>query len=260
MMDEKGAYFVRLRSYVVDSLNKEEDFHFLRFEFLQRLNITNIEVELAEMKTRMLCSQDIDAEDLENLRVKLEQYATALRDYQYLRNKTPLAAAQQTDRRLRLHKYFHSAASLVDPWNSHYAYFRDDDSDHHLHGGSSIDPLRTFLRHYLPSRLTFSRHERHARAREYAEGKPPREVSPFVDSLARFVIAIVGGVVLVVPMIVMIFQPSQTKSLISVSVAVVLFSLLLSFGIKVSNVETLVSTATYAAVLVVFVGTSSGVG
>jgi hypothetical protein len=37
----------------------------------------------------------------------------------------------------------------------------------------------------------------------------------------------------------------------------VVFSLVLSLGIRVSNVETLVATATYAAVLVVFVGTSS---
>jgi hypothetical protein len=49
----------------------------------------------------------------------------------------------------------------------------------------------------------------------------------------------------------------RTKSLITVSVAVLLFASALSVVMKTSNSETLVSTATYAAVLVVFVGTSS---
>jgi hypothetical protein len=34
----------------------------------------------------------------------------------------------------------------------------------------------------------------------------------------------------------------------------------LTFGVRVGNVEALVSTATYAAVLVVFVGSSTGSG
>lgn len=111
---------------------------------------------------------------------------------------------------------------------------------------------------YLPSRLTFSHHERLARPKEYEEGHSPKELSELVDRLAWFIIAVAGGVFLVVPMLIMTLQPSETKSLITVSVAIVIFALILSFGIKVSNVETLVSTATYAAVLVVFVGTSSG--
>lgn len=53
-------------------------------------------------------------------------------------------------------------------------------------------------------------------------------------------------------------RPSETKSLVTVSVAVVVFSLILAFGIRGSNVETLVSTATHAALLVVSAGTSSG--
>lgn len=163
---------------------------------------------------------------------------------------------------------------MFDPWESHYAYFHDgggggqpqqrQNQRQHNHPGVAAafttDPFRRLLMRVLPPRLTFSREERQARAREYEEGRPPRHVSGVVDGLARFIMAIAGGVFLVVPMIVMTLQPSQTKSLVTVSVAVVVFSLLLSLGIKVSNIETLVSTATYAAVLVVFVGTSSGGG
>lgn len=111
---------------------------------------------------------------------------------------------------------------------------------------------------HLPSRLTFSHQERLARMKEFEDGVPPKTVSTFVDRLARLIAAFAGGVFLIVPMIIMTLHPSETKSLVTVSVAVVVFALLLSFGIQVSNIETLVSTATYAAVLVVFVGTSSG--
>ena len=83
-------------------------------------------------------------------------------------------------------------------------------------------------------------------------------VSQFVDRLVRFSVSILGGTFLVVPMLIMAIDSSQTKSLATVSVSVIVFALLLSFAIRLSNVETLVSTATYAAVLVVFVGTSVG--
>lgn len=180
--------------------------------------------------------------------------ATAIRNCQYLQDKRPLTKDLASTRKIRLHKYFYSAASFYDPWESHYSYFQDQQ---HRHSSTDADPLREIFMRYLPSRLTFSRHERLARAKEYEDGLPPKEISNFVDRLARFVIAIAGGIFLVVPMVIMTLRPSETKSLVTVSVAVVVFALVLSFGIRVSNVETLVSTATYAAVLVVFVGTSS---
>lgn len=101
---------------------------------------------------------------------------------------------------------------------------------------------------YLPRQLVFSRKERQKRGREYSE---------LVDIMARFTIAIAGGASLIVPMVIMALSPSQMKSLVTVPVAVVVFSLMLAFSIRAANIETLVSTARYAAVLVVFVGTNS---
>lgn len=123
------------------------------------------------------------------------QKATAIRDYQYLQDKKRLSKTDQLDRKLRLHKYFFSAADPLDPWESHYSYFQDQQD----HRSTAIDPLRASLMRHLPSRLTFSHGERQAREREYGEGLPPKHVSGFVDRLARFVIAIAGGVFLVVP-------------------------------------------------------------
>jgi hypothetical protein len=148
-----------------------------------------------------------------------------------------------------LQKFFYSGLDSGDLFESHYSYFEDAIED--------IDPLRTALMKNLPVRLSFSRQERQEREKEFSDGKPPRGVSDFVDRLVRLIMAITGGAFLVVPMIVMTMNPSEAKSLVTVSVAVIIFSLVLSFVIRVSNVETLVSTATYAAVMVVFVGTSA---
>jgi hypothetical protein len=79
------------------------------------------------------------------------------------------------------------------------------------------------------------------------------QVFEFVDRFARFLVAIAGGVLLVCPSL----NPSTTKILVSVLAAVILFALLMSLAFRTDNKETLVATATYAAVLVVFVGTSS---
>ena len=122
----------------------------------------------------------------------------------------------------------------------------------------SVDPLRKFLKRLPPQWLTWSVEEiRRRGVDEYYAGKIPEDVSPFVDTLARFIVAIIGGFSLVVPMLVMRLDENLKKSLITVSVAVLLFSAVTSLMFKASNVETLAATAAYAAVLVVFVGTSS---
>jgi len=87
---------------------------------------------------------------------------------------------------------------------------------------------------------------------------PPHQVSNFVDRLVRFMVAITGGLFLVVPMVIMTIDQSQTKNLVTVSISLLTFALILSLAVRVSHVETLVATATYAALLVVFVGTSAG--
>ena len=58
-------------------------------------------------------------------------------------------------------------------------------------------------------------------------------------------------------MLIMRLDSSENKSLITTSVAVLLFSAVVSIVFKATNQETVAITATYAAVLVVFVGTSS---
>jgi hypothetical protein len=75
------------------------------------------------------------------------------------------------------------------------------------------------------------------------------------DNINRFFVALFGGLAVVVPILVVSFNASQTKSLVTVSVSVVLVSLLIALFSKASYQEMIMATAAYAAVLVVFVGT-----
>jgi hypothetical protein len=55
----------------------------------------------------------------------------------------------------------------------------------------------------------------------------------------------------------MSFHASKTKSLVTTSLAVLLFSFVLSMALKLQNNDVPAAAAAYAAVLVVFVGTST---
>lgn len=96
--------------------------------------------------------------------------------------------------------------------------------------------LKALLRaqsYHLPAWLAYSR-ERDSPGNNYGI----KEVSAFVDRLTRLIIALASGISFVVPMIIMALRPSQTKCLITVSVCVTLFALVISLVIRVSNVET----------------------
>ena len=73
----------------------------------------------------------------------------------------------------------------------------------------------------------------------------------------RIVMALFGGAAVIGPMLIMTLQPSRNASLITVSLATFLFALLLAIIANDSaGKDVLRATAAYAAVLVVFVGTS----
>jgi hypothetical protein len=179
--------------------------------------------------------------------------ATAIRDYEYMRRMRPCSENEAYKRFLVLQQYFPDMANLH---NEHqvFPHFREIRTESRT---AALDPIRDLLRRKLPHFLTYSEAEKKRRQDEYIAREPPEGVSPLVDRIARFVVAIGGGAALVVPMVIMSLQPSQTKSIVTVSVAVLLFSVCISLVMRANNTETLVATATYAAVLVVFVGASS---
>lgn len=82
----------------------------------------------------------------------------------------------------------------------------------------------------------------------------------FVQYTRRVAIAMIGGVSLIAPMLIMVLHPGLVTSLVTTSVFVFAFSLvlvLLEF-VTTTSFDVVSATAAYAAVLVVFIGTSGG--
>lgn len=74
---------------------------------------------------------------------------------------------------------------------------------------------------------------------------------------SRFVMALFGGVSLIVPMLIMTLNPSLLVDLATTSASTVSFAATITFlGTDSSGKDVLASTAAYTAVLVVFVGAS----
>lgn len=66
----------KLAAYTHESAENEEDFHFISFESIQRLNIAHLQIALTRMKSRIFGGYvDVSASDLEDLRLKLQQYS-----------------------------------------------------------------------------------------------------------------------------------------------------------------------------------------
>jgi hypothetical protein len=55
-------------------VRNDEDFHFLRFESLQRTNIVALQLKLIRTKDKILTNEDLSHADVETLRETLEQY------------------------------------------------------------------------------------------------------------------------------------------------------------------------------------------
>lgn len=79
------------------------------------------------------------------------------------------------------------------------------------------------------------------------------------EVITRFLVALLAGSFIVIPLIVLSNQVSRKAHLITVSSFTVVFSLLVSLLSKASNEQTMAATAGYAAVLVVFLSNNSGV-
>ena len=79
----------------------------------------------------------------------------------------------------------------------------------------------------------------------------------FADITSRFLYGLLSCTLLIAPMAVLRSQQSSGSApLITVSVSVALFSLLVALGSRASPQETMAASAAYAAVLVVFVATN----
>lgn len=122
--------------------------------------------------------------------------------------------------------------------------------------------LTNFTRAALPCSWCWSKAEQKLRPAAYklhlqgVRGLNPRQLSLPVTILAGIIISLTSSALILVPMIIMSFETDRTKSLVTVSIAVTLFGLCLAVVVRTKSSETFLATATYAAILVMFVGTS----
>lgn len=179
--------------------------------------------------------------------------AKAIRNFQYIQSQDWLHEDDQKRHREDVTEYFPEIAKTEDwksPFGSETYRVLPEVQKPYEHG----DPLRNFLCYHLKVRFSYSKEEKELRSDNYNEDVVPRDVSPNVEKLARFIIALFGAISILVPMIIMSFHRSRTEALITTSVSVILFAMCCSFTLNTANDQTLAATAGYAAVLMVFVG------
>ena len=117
--------------------------------------------------------------------------------------------------------------------------------------------LASFVISLLPWKFTSKRTERELDDGRVSYNFSAGHATLLVQIIASTIVAISGGSLLIVPMLIMSFGANRTKSLVTVSCSVLLFGFFLGAVIRGKSSEIFVATATYAAVLVVFVGTST---
>lgn len=131
----------------------------------------------------------------------------------------------------------------------------------------SRDILRHVLRRYFRALWFFVRQDgiRRNRCEPYASAstlesdlkESYQNTARLAEIITRFLVALLAGAFLVIPLILLSYQSSSRTHLITVSTCIVIFSLLVSLASKASNEQTMMASAGYAAVLVVFLSNGS---
>ena len=134
------------------------------------------------------------------------------------------------------------------------------------HRNGSRDVLRHALRKILRAFWFFVRYDGRsseaggpylsAPSLESNSRKSYQNTAGLAEVISRFLVAVLAGAFLVVPLIVLSYQSSRKTHLITISICIVIFSFLVSLLSKASNEQTMAAAAGYAAVLAVFLSNS----
>jgi len=95
--------------------------------------------------------------------------------------------------------------------------------------------LQIFLQTHLPTWFTWSISERMSQPNYYAKGKLPVKISLQIRVISSMILSVFSGATIVVPIVIMSFNSSRNKSLITVSAAVALFGFVLAAVVKASS-------------------------
>ncbi|KAH6957293.1 hypothetical protein DER45DRAFT_632007 [Fusarium avenaceum] len=117
-------------------------------------------------------------------------YSTnAIPDYEYLTRLTPITGSQARRGRLDPERVFGDESYQFIHEGSGYRRFADPSL-------LPTDNLREILKRYLPRSVAYTKYDIRNRTDEYFSNEPPEQISPFVDRLARFLVAFLGGAML----------------------------------------------------------------
>jgi hypothetical protein len=132
----------------------------------------------------------------------------------------------------------------------------------------SQDPLQQKIHEYLRNFRYWRISRQNLRDVEKASssssnpGPRPRDTHQdsgyLADWVARFIIALVACLFLVVPLIILSFQTKKKSQLVTVLLSILVFSLVISALMKTANFQTVAAAAAYAAVVSVFVSGGPG--
>jgi VIT1/CCC1 family predicted Fe2+/Mn2+ transporter len=168
--------------------------------------------------------------------------ATAMRDYEYMTSYLDCCSpAQSNEIREEISKLF---PEMYEQELSSLRFY-------HL---PQADDVTNDLNRSLIRILPFLNRIKSDKISSWAQ---PDSVSTWIRGITSTILAISGGALIIVPIIIMSFDTSRTKSLITISIAVLFFAFVLGAITRSKGSEIFIATATYAAVLVVFVGTST---
>ncbi|KAF2094139.1 hypothetical protein NA57DRAFT_80556 [Rhizodiscina lignyota] len=248
-------------------------YRFKGFEALHVLSVQYYQRDLCRLEHKFVCSGGIDpkdeAEQLKSLRSLLKDYAEAI---------SQLEATIRRDATLPKDEWARKdiEAFTEGITGQEKDNFSVEQHQYELRPRITLDPVRLMLHRAFPRSWKYpfytatTREQAAAIAKQDGqpsdagsisldnfEGPPKYAPSSVVDGFGRLIMAVLGGASLLVPMLIMTFFKSQTARLVTVSVAVLLFGIILSIGTRASNQELLAATAAYTAVMVVYVGSAN---
>ncbi|KAK4117898.1 hypothetical protein N656DRAFT_69339 [Canariomyces notabilis] len=166
-------YWAKLVDYTGET--SRDDFTLLEFATLQRLNLIHLQNELALIKADFVGCRKTSEEHMEKLRTLLREYATAIRDLDYLTHLPQVTDPQSIlDKRILLSNAFPLLANRAGaPYYSVCLTIRRD-------AVRKTDAVREFLRKNLPRRLAWSAEERDANKLRYSQRLPTTSVLPLI--------------------------------------------------------------------------------
>jgi hypothetical protein len=127
---------------------------------------------------------------------------------------------------------------------------------------STSHKLNTFLNRILPHRWTWKKAERKARPFDHARDLNheldcgPRETSTPVTIIGSTIVALSAAAAIIAPIVFMSYRPDHSKNLLTASVALIVVSFFLAAVVRMGSRDIFLVIGPYAAVLVVYIGTS----